>query len=684
MNNTGIVNGNVQENVSARPNNQHSSFPLSYNLCLTARFGELNCHFAMEGEKGDKLPLRSDHDLRTYSFKAPLMQDIEIHKTYFAVPRESILPLNWPKLETQPTIGDDIDAQEYGTSIKAFYGKCYDILKTLWDIAANGSETDENRTYAMLRFLNLGNLWFSRGSLMWQLGFHVDLTLFDAQNLKTIKWDKMYDLAIEQLISGIGAGAMSFNNNGFYVVNEGHQYLNNEYGIRAYTVREFLDMIMHEADWTIDFQDAETAGIANDWMLNLTTDLFTSYSPIKGAQFDKKPIDIARVLAYQIVCAHYFSNDAVDYIYSAELYRQNIYSLADNFCQTYGGQGWYQNLGFTYNGVKTNSDYLSAIVWNMVKKTFDYRTTQNLDNIGKTTTSQAFYQYLLNIFWYQNSLRYRDYFTGARTRPLAVGNVNVNVDTLNQVVSVIDITRNIQMQRFLNSVNRVGRKFENYLEGIFGGGEVRYDYHNPQFLTHVQDTAYAVEVENTGDAQMQNPNSVTSIVKSNSGRFAFEFTPDRPTIVIGIEYFDVARNYIHQMDRQLFAVDRFDRFLPDMQYIGDQEVYGAELSMDNKADTFGYQLRYAEYKQRLNVAVGGFVENLPGYIFKANEDKFAHHYANGEVRLSPYYIRSHPFELDGFYVSLTGYSPASYFHFIVKNHNDMTATRNMAQTPTIL
>ena len=240
------------------------------------------------------------------------------------------------------------------------------------------------------------------------------------------------------------------------------------------------------------------------------------------------------------------------------------------------------------------------------------------------------------------------------------------------------------MQRFLNSVNRIGRKFENYLEGIFGGSKVKYDFHNPQFLAHVQDTAYAVEVENTGESQMKDPNSVTSVVKSNNARFAFEFTPDRPSIIIGVEYFDIARNYVHQMDRQLFAVDRFDRFLPEMQYIGDQEVYGAELSMDNKADTFGYQLRYAEYKQRLNVAVGGFVENLPGYIFKANEDKYAHHYDNGEVRLSPYYIRSHPFELDGFYVSLTGYSPASYFHFIVKAHNDMTATRNMAQTPTIL
>lgn len=199
----------------------------------------------------------------------------------------------------------------------------------------------------------------------------------------------------------------------------------------------------------------------------------------------------------------------------------------------------------------------------------------------------------------------------------------------------------------------------------------------------MQDKAYAVEVENTGQAQMTEQNSVTAVVKSNSSRYAFEFTPDRPSVIVGVEYFDIPRNYVHVMEKQLFHVDRFDMFNPAMQYIGDQEIDGAEIGMDNKVMTFGYQLRYAEYKQRVNQCVGGFVEHLPGYIFKASEETFSQHYA-GEVKLSPFYIRSHPFELDAFYVSLTGWSPASYFHFIVKAHNDMTASRPMAAKPTIL
>lgn len=681
MNNTGIVAGNQQNNVTDRPSGNRSSFPLSYVLKHTARFGEINCHFSMKGEREDHLPLRSEHDIRTYSFKAPLMDDIEIHKAYFNVPMECILPFNWEKILVQPTIGDDINAQEYGVSVEAFYKKTYDIVKKLWDFAADTNENTQNRANCLFRFMEIGALWYSRGSLMWQMGYHGDLQFLNTNSAEKKYFDKVYDEIIGELVNQLGTGYFFIDHGGsqFYVVNEGHRYLTMQ-GMNVYSVREFLDVIAHEADWKIN-TDSSTDTLMTGLLQALDGDLFANWVPTPEYQADKKPINHDRILAYQLVCAHYFSNDAVDYVYSAELYRQNIYSLIDKF-KEYHDTGWYHTLNFNYNGISTQVDYLSAAVFNAGYTRF-IQTSLTIGYMMDQYT-QAYYQYLINIYQFANSLRYRDYFTGARTRPLAVGNVNVNVDTLNQVVSVIDITRNIQVQRFLNSVNRTGRKFANYLEGLIKGKDVGYDYHNPQFLAHVQDKAYAVEIENTGDQQMSDPNSVTSIVKSNSSKYAFEFTPDRPSILIGVEYFDIARSYVKQMDKQIFHVDRFDMFNPDMQYIGDQAVDGAEISMNNFADTFGYQLRYAEYKQRVNQCVGGFVEFLPGYAFQASENKFAAHYANGEVRLSPFYIRSHPFELDSFYISLTGWSPASYFHFIIKAHNDMTASRPMANAPTIL
>lgn len=376
-------------------------------------------------------------------------------------------------------------------------------------------------------------------------------------------------------------------------MNDGDERLE-MFGANYFSLRVFTDMISHESDTffgTVDTDDT-AAFIA---ILNELSEWETDHT-WKRQFHDEKSIDIDKVLAYQISCAHYFSNDHVDYIYSAELYRQNMFSLAETAGMDY------ISLQFQYNGVTTNADCLSAAVFNSVYSALSAKF-QTQDLIGREVLAGV--QFLINAFWFQKSLRYRDYFTGARTNPLAVGNVNVNIDTGNMTVNVIDITRNIQMQRFLNSVNRTGRKWASYLEGLIKGKDVGYDYHDPMFLGSTKDIAYTVEVENTGTAQQQEPNSVTAVVKSNAEKFAFEFTPDRPTIIIGVEYFDIARNYIHNMERDIFHVTRFDMFNPNMEFIGDQEIDGAEVNMDNGVNIFAYQGRYQEYKQRINSIVGG-------------------------------------------------------------------------------
>lgn len=681
MNNTGLVAGNVQNNIPNRPDNRRSQFNLTYNLYHTARFGEINCHFAKEGERGDTIPMRSEHDLRTYTMKAPLMQDIGFNKAYFVVSREALLPINWEKIYINPNQGDDINAQEYGTSVEGFYYKMWQILNKLWTIAQDTTNTNEQRINAYLRFIQIGSMIYSRGSLMWQLGYKVSLYL---QQKTWYDFDQAYDAIVDAISAGISAVAskrMSILYSGavYGVVNNGDNRLK-ERGYNVVSLRMFLDMISHEADAYFSLVDSDDSDAFDEALTYIDAD-FTGYT-WKRAYHDGKPIDLDRPLAYQICCAHYFSNDHVDYIYSAELYRQNMYSLADKYRTTYSSAAWYNNLSFNYNGIKTNVDYLSASIFNVLVATYTSNVNVNNFNDGPT---QAYYQYLLNIFQFQNSLRYRDYFTGSRTYPLAVGNVNIAVDTGTMTVNVLDVTRNIQMQRFLNTVNRTGRKWANYLEGLIGGKKVGYDYHNPMYLGDTKDIAYAIEVENTGADQLTKQNSVTSIVKSNSAKYAFEVELDRPSIVIGVEYFDIARNYVHNMDKALFHVDRFDMFNPQMEFIGDQEVDGAEISLDNPVATFGYQGRYEEYKQNVNSMVGGFVDRLPGYAFSANEESFANHYNNGEVRLSPYYIRSHPYELDEFYTLLTGWNPAYYYHFIIASKNDLErVTRAMAKNPQIL
>ena len=98
-------------------------------------------------------------------------------------------------------------------------------------------------------------------------------------------------------------------------------------------------------------------------------------------------------------------------------------------------------------------------------------------------------------------------------------------------VSVIDITRNIQAQRFANSVMRSRQKIEEYVQDLFGQRPA-IDWHNPlPFLSREEEMVFGDEVQNTGDAQMLLSNSRTSNFQNNAGRFTFTLMRRTPTRV---------------------------------------------------------------------------------------------------------------------------------------------------------
>lgn len=134
------------------------------------------------------------------------------------------------------------------------------------------------------------------------------------------------------------------------------------------------------------------------------------------------------------------------------------------------------------------------------------------------------------------------------------------------------------------------------------------------------------------------------------------------------------------------AIDRFDMFIPELQYIGDQSLKLSELIAGADKDIpFGYQLKDMQFKQSYDICSGGFVENLPGWLmaFDPRLD-YAYSAMDSNIHIGPEFIRSHPTELDRFYLSLTGLTLASYFHFIELWHVKVSANRPMVYAPQIL
>lgn len=690
---SGLVSGNKQNAPGGATAKNRSRFPESYSQFQTERFAEYFPFFVMEGVSDDKLPLHSNHEVQTYNLKSPILQSLTKKKDYFAVPMQAILPLNWEKFYTNPNIGQDVPS-DCGCGVEDFWTMMRDLFIGTWNAcpsSVTSPDTEASVLEKYLKFFVFFEYIYSAGSLMETLGIsghNWSVVYYDdgANTQRVTSFDEMFDdfcLSLEQLLSGgASSRAITFTiGSETYLIKANPDDRGNG---NAVSLRQALELFRDDLTFNITGVALGTGGPIN----SLVSSFKSEWDPVTYMPTSDAPLNLARLWAYQLTVAHFYSNDHVDYIYSAELFRQYIRQVTTRYMANDA-----LSMGsFTVNGFEYAYDSLSAHVFTRVINGFTRGTPSQTNIFGYTTLSSNYDRpannaealaYCTALFSFKRSLRFMDYFTGSRALPLAVGDHEVAVNSNNKV-DIIELSRASMMTKFLQAVNRSGRKFSNYMKELFGKTPA-YDYHNPMFLAHTSDLVGAPETENTGAAQVSQANSVTSRFRATSSRWAFEFTPDRDCIVLGISYYDLPRVYSRATERQNFAIDRFDMFNPYMQFIGDQPIYQAEIGTRNPivdiTQPFSYTNRHMEFKQRYNQCNGGFLVKSTGldhWIFTADELR-----RNFFSHISPSFIRSFNAEIDKFYQSLTGYSLGTYFHFIVRYDNRMDASRPMAYNPTI-
>ena len=696
-NQSGLVAGNAQNEAGGSVPRNRSRFPLSDSFFTTERFADYNPCFVMEGVSGDKITLNQPHQVRTYTLKAPLLQNILKKKDFFMVPMQAILPLNWEKFYTNPVIGDDVPLG-VGTGVPNFWGRLWSTFLSdkaiLKGNITGTADTDAVKLAKCLKFLVFYEMFYSNGSLMKNLRIggnaYFPLLRYSSSPSNPQAHDSDYDEFFDAVIGilfgtapKVDSFVITFGSKS-YQVELTHTDMIGSNLVGNYPIigiRECLELCRDDLNFTVS-----SVSITGSLWTAVGSQLDTFYGsstavPIApGSNPDFKsqgiPLNLARLWAYQIVVAHYYSNDHIDVLYSAELYRQYIRSLFLN--HTSSSTLTSAVNAFLYNGVHYEYDSLSAFIFNYIFSGSTSTWTSTFRGVFSHNASAL--AYFVSLFGFKKSLRFMDYFTGSRSRPLAIG--DANVDTSGSQVGVLDIARKFQATRFYNAVNRSGRKFSAYMKELFGIVP-KPDYHNPFYLAHTSDVVGGSETENTGAAQLTQSNSITTILRSNASRYAFSFEPDRDCIILGISYYDLPRVYTRATERQNFYLDRMDMFNPLMQYIGDQQIFNAELGT-NAPDLrpFSYTNRDMEYKQRFNMAAGGFTARttqLDKWFFPA--DVLRRWFG---TNIGSSFIRSFNSEFDRFYVSLTGYSLGTYFHFIVRYDDRCDASRPMAYAPGIL
>ena len=182
-----IVNSNPVNETHANVKRSRSTFKLHQKIFDTHRFGEYHPHFVFDGVPSDKLPIRSMHNARSFTLKAPLMQDIQMHKDYFMVPLRSILPLNADKIITNPTIGDDVPADSY-TNVVDFIDKIRSVFTAFkvailsYDVSSVGFDNSARAgalTFIFKQLVFVESV-FSSGSLLSSLGCNLNSNFYIA------------------------------------------------------------------------------------------------------------------------------------------------------------------------------------------------------------------------------------------------------------------------------------------------------------------------------------------------------------------------------------------------------------------------------------------------------------------------------------------------------------------------
>lgn len=634
---TGSQPGQGINNVNQVAPCGYNGFDKPWNNFITPRFAEITPFFYADTVGKSKELLINTHQVRAYTMSAPNMQEIRMHKSYYSVPKEAIMPNCWEYWFRNPKHGDDVPPDTCYPGMSSL--KLKENLSTTLKNITPSEVTSIAQFESFFRHVGICNLLFSKDSLFSLLGSSIpELVGISVGSTSYTDIDTFIDRLISIFASHPIPQPLS-------IVDSYNYSITIDKNSSLSDVREFYLRLFTDSDFSI-------YGSSAPWILNYYKTALGS-SPIKFQIYNvgtDRFISLDLQKAYQITVAQFFTNSDIDDIFEAKMWEDNSLSIIRQF--------------FGSTGLPTMSYNGSDIV-------LDSYAQGAMDEILSTSfDSKALFHLFSNILCPRRSLIYRDYFFGARLSPLAVGDVDASVNS--NKVSAIDITKSIVKQRFLNAVNKVPGDILSYLKGIFGYEPIRIPP-QPIFLAEDTFTVTGELVANTSDTNQGNLVQNISFRDADRG---FEVYSDCENFLLGFVWFDYVPAYTDTTDRLRLMNDRFDFFQPFLQTIGDQPVLSAEAFRDGSPNsTISWQIRNMEYKQRYNRKVGGFVRSLPNWTLKSRPIPFI---------LSPNSIRNENRDVDSLYSSLTGCSLENYFHFIMSNHNAQISNLPMLRQPGIL
>lgn len=647
-------------------------FNNGYSHYTSASYGEYTPFFVQICNPADSKKFKSISQIRTLSLNSPLYSQMKMNKDYFFVPYDAILPNSWQKIYRNPSQGDDVpkDANTVIGDVTILFDFARLFLSRVNSFLNKDSQISDPDLLIYGKWIYsafpLMDAFFSSAGILSRMGYNNSHSISFTLNADFFpSWDRLAEVLYPKLFpNGVtmpfvfSSGSLGYS----LTIGNDTNFITSSYpehiiisGRDALSFMRYYpeNIINSDTDFLTFLKGVRSKNSVN---VSLQSFVFLSGTSLEPKNF---VLNYDVCVAYNLVCAQFYTNGNVDSVYNAELYRDALNSYVKLFNGSFDT--------YAYNGINVLYDAVSGHYMRLA-----FIATKDLD-----VPSLAAISYLRNVFCLQNALKYGDYFTGSHTRPLAVGDVTAPV--VGDSVSAIDMTKAIAYQRFFNVVVKLKNSFADYLRSIFGTLPAP-DYHEAKFVSHSEGSVEGFEVANTtGD----NQGNLVTLLHSVKENFEFELQVDMPGISLGIVSFVASRAYCQTRDRMFMREDRYDMFNPMLQTIGDQPIYGMEKSV-LYTTPFGYVQRYMEYKQRYNIASGAFDDALRSYCIICDSP---HASSNALELLSPNVnpvsIRLTPRELDRFFTSVA-WSYGNSFHFICEFDNEVDDVREADYAPSIL
>lgn len=687
---SGMVQQNDVNDPSVRVIRGKNQFPQSFQHPSTCLYGYVDPVAVLKGEVGDVIPYKFVTDLNTFTMKSPMKSEVKMYSAAFKVPMEAIYPRTYDILFSFAQKGDEVPQQSPTSAVPLIANSARAVLPfrtfltnvlTFFNSSYRGEFSTNFNINNYFRSLFLLESVFSDGGIFAKMNIHVNNLLFSLRlTNESLKGPFLFDDVIDLVLYPRLSDFLDHNSNFIYLQHESVENdVDEGYPVYIPTVDSNLVGSKKSGD-DYDARAAYYCSIDRMFELIRTGDWFVHTKESQGQIFEElyeslgflltydntakipTALNIEPIIAYQLACVQFFNNPKVDYLYNVNLWRRNLETFIYDYNQFFPS--------FDYNGSIFLYDVVSHNCMARMIAAFVDDNSIALD-------------YFFHLFGYHRSLRYGDYFTGARPEPIGVGDINLEEDE-NGDISSLEVARRLQLTRLLHKVAITGPEHKDQIKYIFGGRIPDAPKDVPIRLSREEFTVEGFETNNTGSAQLSDadPNITTTNLRLTDSKFMFEVEVDEPCWLVMVQYFEAHRIYSNTIDRFAYHYNLYDDFVPDMQFIGDQDLKQSELLgiYGDQYTAYAYHLRNMEYKQRVSYASGGFIRHLPSWAFITdNKDGNP-----ADVNITPEYLRSSPTEFDRFYKSLLGHSLGRRFHFIIMNTNILAPYRQMVYAPEIL